>query len=176
MKLIKRINIFVDRVGHDIRLFNLRKSLIFCTITFLLGIVSWIVGGRADKVMLIYIFPRSAISLGIMYFLWAISFAFLGFLIGGVIFGCEKYKRRESGKIAIFLVLSLLFMLCVYPIFFKCMSPFFTFVFLLIALFFCLLAICSSIRIYSLWSICLMLHAAWLIYNSFLAITITLIN
>ncbi len=173
---MKRINFFFDRVGHDIRLFDFKPSVILCGCSLLLGIVSWIFGGRADKVMLIYIFPRSAISLGIMYFLWAISFAFVGFIIGGIIFGCEKYKRRESGKIAIFLILSLLFTLCVYPTFFKSMSPFFAFVFLLIAVFFCLLAIFSSVRIYSLWTICLALHAVWLLYNSFLAITITLIN
>ncbi|MBE6673702.1 MAG: hypothetical protein E7596_01190 [Ruminococcaceae bacterium] len=176
MKFVRRINIFFDRIEHDIRLFAIKPSIILSCFSLFLGILSWVIGGRADRVMLIYIFPRSAISLEIMYFLWALSFAFIGLIVGGVIFGCEKYKKREAGKIVVFLILTLLFMLCVHPTFFKSLSPFFAFVFLLLAGFFCLLAIFASIRIYSLWTICLTMHLFWLLYNGFLALTITLIN
>ena len=174
MKIIKKIGNFFDRVEHDIRLFSLKPSLILCIVTFGLGIISWIVGGSIDRVSLIFIFPRSAVSIGFMYFLWALSFIFIGIVVGGILFGCEKYKRREALKILVFLSLSFLFKLCVHPLFFK--APFFTFVFILVAAIFCFFAISAAIRLYSLWSLCLMLHLLWLIYNCYLSFAIALIN
>ena len=176
MKVIKRISGFFDNISHDIRLFSLKPSLIIGAITSCLGLASWIIGGRPDKVTLFFLFPRSAISIGFMYILWLISFAFAGIIIGGMLFGCEKFKRREASKAITFIVLSFLLTLCIYPIFFKCLAPFITFVFILAALFFCFLAIMASIRIYSLWSLCLMIHLLWLFYNGYLAFAIALIN
>ena len=176
MKIIKRINTFFDRVSHDIRLLNIKPTLIISFVTFFLGVLSWIIGGRADKVMLFYIFPRGALSLGFMYFLWALSFAFIGFIIGGVAFGCEKFKKREAIKVVTFLLISFICLLCVYPLFFKSLAPLITFIFLLISTIFILLALISSIRIYSLWTICIILYALWLIYNTYIALIIALIN
>ena len=170
MKIIKKISGFFDRIDHDIRLFNLKPSLIIGAITLAAGIISWIIGGRADRVLLLYIFPRSAISIGFMYFLWGLSFAFLGIVMGGIVFG------REATKGIVFLIISFIFTLCVNPIFFRCMAPFITFIFILASVFFCLLAIMSTIRLYSLWSICLMIHFLWLIYNGYLAFAIAIIN
>ena len=176
MKILRKIGSFFDRIEHDIRLFSLKPSLIICAITFGLGVVSWIFGGSIDRVSLIYIFPRSAVSIGFMYFLWGISFAFVGFVFGGVLFGCEKYKKRETVKILVFVIMSFVLTLCVPSLFFKCMAPFFTFVFILAATLFCFLAITASIRVYSLWSLCLIVHLLWLIYNGYLAFAIALIN
>ena len=176
MKAIKKISGFFDRIEHDIRLFNLKPSLIIGAVTLSIGIISWILGGRADKVMLFFLFPRSAISIGFMYFLWGISFAFIGLTIGGIIFGCEKYKKRESSKIVTFIIVSFIFTLCVYPTFFRGLAPFITFIFITISVFFCLLAIIASVRLYSLWSICLIIHFLWLIYNGYLAFAIAIIN
>ena len=176
MKILKKIGNFFDRIEHDIRLFSIKPSLIVGLITFGLGVVSWIVGGSIDRVSLIYIFPRSAVSIGFMYFLWGISYVFIGIIIGGILFGCEKYKRREALKILVFIILSFILTLCVHPLFFKCMAPFFTFLFILVACVFCFLAISAAVRIYSMWSLCLMLHFLWLIYNCYLAFAIALIN
>ncbi len=176
MKILKKVSNFFERIEHDIRLFSVKPSLIIGSITLALGIFSWIIGGRADRAWLLFQFPRSAISIGFMYFLWGISFAFVGITLGGIMFGCEKYKRREALKIVVFVIISLLFTLCIYPLFFKSMAPFFTFVFILFAAFFCFMAILSAFRMYSLWSVCLMLHFAWLLYNCYLAFAIALIN
>ena len=176
MKILRRIDNFFNGVNHDLKLFNAKSSLAIGVITLILGIISWFVGGRADRVTLFFIFPRSAMPLGLMYFLWAISFAFIGIILGGVLFGCEKYKRRDSTKIAVFLILSYLFSLCFYTVFFKTLSPFITFILIIISEIFCLLAILSSIRCYALWSLCMILHMLWLIYNGYVAISIALIN
>ncbi len=176
MKFIKKISGFFNNIDHDIRLFNLKPSLITGGVTLALGLISWLIGGRADKVTLFFMFPRCAVSLGFMYFLWLFSFIFIGIVLGGVLFGCEKYKKRESTKAGAFIIISFIFTLCIYPLFFKCLSPFITFLFILLALFFCLLAIMSSIRIYALWSICLMVHFLWLFYNGYASFVIALIN
>ena len=173
---LKKISNFFDRIQHDIRLFNPKPSLILGGIALSLGIFSWIIGGRGDRVSLMYLFPRCAISIGFMYFLWAISFFFVGIILGGVIYGCEKYKKREATKTMLFIALSLLLTLCVHPLFFKCMAPFITFVFLLASLVFCFLAILSAMKLYSLWSICLMIHLLWLSYNCYVAFAVSLIN
>lgn len=157
-------------------MFKAKPSIIIGAVTLCLGLVSWIIGGSSDKVLLLYIFPRSAISIGFMYFLWGLSFAFIGIVIGGIAFGCEKYKHHEAMKIVVFLVISYLFMFCVHPMFFKCLAPFMTFIVLLASLFFCFFALLSSIKMYSLWSLCLIIHLMWVFYNSFLALTIALIN
>lgn len=176
LKAIKKFGCFFDRIEHDIRLFNLKPALIIGAITLSLGILGWIIGGSSDRALLLYMFPRSAISVGFMYFLWGIAFTFVGIIIGGILFGCEKYKRRESTKSAVFVIISLIFAICVHPMFFRCLAPFITFVFLLVSIFFCFLAIMSVVRIYSLWSICLMIHMLWLAYNGYLAFAIALIN
>ncbi|MBQ7226521.1 MAG: tryptophan-rich sensory protein [Clostridia bacterium] len=176
MKLIKRINCFFDRMMHDVRLFKIKPSLICCGITLALGILSWFIGGRADRVMLFYIFPRSALPIGLMYFLWALSFAIFGLIIGGVLFGCEKFRHQEATKVSIFLIIGFLLSLCIYPIFFRSLSPFIAFVFFVIVLLLCFLALISSIRIYSLWTLLIGMHMLWILYNCYLALTIAMIN
>ena len=176
MRLFKRINCFVDGIGHDIRLFNPKSSLVFGGITLILGIISWMIGGRGDKMLLVYIFPRIALPLGLMYFMWALSFFLLGMIIGGVAYGCEKYKRKESVKAVIFLVASYIFTLFIYPVFFRSMAPFITFLIIMISVFFCILAIVASSRIYSLWTLCIGIYLLWLLYNSYLSLCVALIN
>lgn len=176
MGFFKKINCFFDRFSHDIKLFNTKASLILAGIGVLLGILSWLAGGRADRVMLLYMFPRSALSLGMMYFLWALSFAFIGLIIGGVAFGCEKYKRKEAMKVVTFLILSFVLTLLLYCVFFKFSAPFIAFIVILFAEIFCILALMASLRFNSLWSLCLIIHLIWLFYNGYLAFTIALIN
>lgn len=176
MKILRRINCFTEGFVHDLRLFNPKASLIIGLITLILGVFSWFVGGTPDTVNLIYIFPRWALSTGVMYFLWLVSFVFAGIIIGGIFFGCEKFKRREASKILVFFCLSLLFTLCVYPTFFKALAPFITFILLFTAAFFCFLSILVAKRIFSLWTIMLCLHFAWLTYNGCLSLVFALIN
>ena len=173
---MKRINFFFNRISHDLRLFNLKFALIISVFTLFLGIFSWIIGGRADKIMLLYIFPRGALSLGIMYFLWAINFIFFGITICGIACGCEKYKKREAIKAVTFLLLSFLCVLCVYPLFFKSLAPFITFIVLILSSVFMFLALISSFKIYSLWTICILINLLWLLYNTYISIIIALIN
>ena len=176
MKIINRISSIFDRISHDIRLTNIKPSLILASITLFLGIFSWIAGGRPDKVTLLYIFPRCAISLTIMYLLWAVYFICIGFTIGGITFGCEKFKKREAVKSTTLLIISFMCTLSVYALFFICLSPLITFLVLLVSAFFTFLALMTCAKIYSLWTICIVIHLIWILYNSYIAIIITLIN
>lgn len=176
MNAIKRILNYFDRVYNEIKMINL-KSCAICSVIFLcLGILSWIIGGRTDKIRLIYIFPRCALPIVYEFILWGIAFAFLGFVLGGVMFGCERYKRQMSSKISLFIVITHIFTLLVYPVFFGAMSPIISFVLLLISLMFCALAILSSFKLYSLWTVCLSLYFIWLAYNLYVSLAFAFVN
>lgn len=174
--MFKKISNFVDGISHDIRLLKLKKSIIFSVIFLVLGMLSWLVGGRTDKVTIFYIFPRLALPTGVALFMWAISFAFCGFVFSAIVFGCEKYKRHSAQKIGILLSIMFLFTLCVYPLFFGALSPILTFFALLLSLLFCFFAIVSSMKLYSLWTILLGIHFLWLVYNTFLSIAFAFVN
>lgn len=174
--MFKKIGNFIEGISHDIRLLNLKKSIIFSLVFLVLGILSWVIGGRTDKVTLFYIFPRLALPTSIALFMWALSFAFCGFIFSAIVFGCEKYKRRVAQKIGILMSIMFLFTLCVYPLFFGALSPILTFFALLISLLFCFFAITSSIKLYSLWTILLGIHFLWLVYNTFLALAFAFVN
>lgn len=176
MNLFKRLNRYLDGIGHDIRLFNPKAALITCVITLILGMITWFIGGSCNTVTLLYVFPRWAISTGIMYVLWAVSFLFIGIILGGIMFGCEKFKRREAIKATIFLFLSFIFTLCVYPTFFKALAPFITFILLLLSALFCLFALMIVKRIFALWTIMLGLYIFWLVFNGYLSLVFALIN
>ena len=176
MRLFKNLNCFFDSLSRDIRMFNVKASLFCGTITLVFGIISWLIGGMANNAMLIYIFPRSAISISIMYFLWAIFFFMIGIIIGGIFFNHEKFRRRENTKMLIFLLFSYMFSLCIYPIFFKSISPFICFLIILVAIAFCFFAICISIKTYSLWTMLLGMHILWLFYNCYVSLAVSIIN
>lgn len=174
--MFKKIFCFVNGINHDLRLLNFKKSGIFSLVFLVLGILSWIIGGRTDRVTIYYIFPRLAMPLGCAFFIWSISFALCGFLFGAILYGCEKYKRQHAHKTAILVVIMYLFTLCVYPLFFGAMSSILAFFALLLSILFCFLSIATSSKIYSLWTIVLCVHFLWLLYNTFLALAFAFVN
>lgn len=176
MKLTNGINRFFDRICHEIRIIPLKKLLISGGVFLGLGILSWLIGGKIDKVSVFYLFPRSAIPIGFMFILWGIFFFIYGITFGGVILGCEKYKRHRALKISIYMLLSYIFVFCLYPIFFGAMSFFGAFIVILLAEAFCLLAILSSFKLYSLWTLSLSFWFLWLTYNGYVSLAFTFIN
>ena len=176
MRLFRRISCFFDRVTHEIRMIKFKHILIFSSIFLLLGILSWIIGGSTNRVLLLYTFPRSAIHVGFMFILWGFSFVFCGAILSGVVFGCERYKRHKVYKIALFLVLMQVFTYTIYPLFFGAIAPFITLLSIIVALFFSVLSILSSVRIYTLWTICLGIHLIWLLYNFYICLAFIFIN
>lgn len=176
MKIFKRLNCFFDRIVHEIRLIKIKIVGISALIFLLVGILSWILGGRPDKVSIFFIFPRSALPLGWAYVIWFVSFAFCGFIFAGVLFGCEKFKQARAQKTSIFILIMYLFTLCAYPLFFGALKPIFAFFAFLFALAFCLFSIMSAFRIYSLWTILLSIHFLWLLYNLIVCLAFTFVN
>ena len=176
MKFIRKVHYYCDRISHEIRLMDAKRMLISGAIFLLLGITPWFIGGAPDKVNMFFIFPRCALPIFHAFTIWGISFLFCGIIFGGVLFGCEKYKRGHSSKVALFIAVMHLFTICVYPTFFGALSPFFAFILLLISLLFCFLSIMSCVKLYSLWTICLSIHFLWLLYNSYLALAFTFVN
>ncbi len=176
MNVLKRVMKYFDHLSHEIKLLDLKKSCIFSCVFLVLGIISWIIGGRVDKVTLFYIFPRCALPILYAFLLWGISFCFCGFILGGVIFGCEKYKRTRAYKIALFVIIMQIFTLCIYPLFFGALAPIVAFIITLVAMMFCFLAIMASFKLYCLWTVCLSIHFLWLLYNSYVALAFAFVN
>lgn len=176
MKAIKKISCFFDRIDREIRMIK-AKALIICASIFLvIGIVSWIIGGRIDRITFFFIFPRCAIKIPFMFIIWGISFAFCGAILAGILCGCEKYRKNQAYKCALFLVIMQVFIYAAYPLFFGASAPFVAFLAFLIAQIFCLLCIISCLKIYSIWTICLIIHFLWLVYNGYVALAFALIN
>lgn len=176
MNIFKRIFSYFDHINHEIKLINLKACCIFASVFLALGITSWIIGGGADKVKTFFIFPRSALPVLYAFLLWGVGFAFLGFIVGGVLLGCEKYRRKSAHKITFFLIITLIFNLCVYPVFFGALSPIISFVLLLVSLMFCSLAIIASFRVYALWTVCISLYFLWLLYNCYVSLAFAFVN
>lgn len=176
MSFIKSVILYFDRINREIKMLNLKACTISSGVFLILGVISWIIGGRTDKITSFHIFPRSALPIIYAFLLWGLAFAFLGFIFGGVIFGCEHYKRKRAYKIAFFILIMLVFNLCVYPVFFGALSPIIAFVLLLTSLMFCSLAIMSSFKLYSLWTVCLILYFLWLLYNCYVALAFAFVN
>lgn len=176
MKALKAIGLFFDRVGCEIQRIKYKKLGIFALIFFILGVFSWIIGGRTDRVTILYIYPRCALPLVYSYILWGFSFAFVGVIFYGIMFTCDRYRRNYSSKIIFFLSVMYLFTLCAHPLFFRALMPFITFLAFLVAIVFCVLALLSSIKISSLWTICISINLVWLAYNAFVALSFSFIN
>ena len=129
-----------------------------------------------DRVNVLYLYPRSAIPLAYAFIFWAFYFITMGTVISGIVFSCEKFKRSRALKIAFLLTVAYACSLCAYPLFFRAMMPLIAFFMLLISVLFCIFAILDSVKLYSLWSICIFFIILWLSYNSFVALAFAFIN
>jgi hypothetical protein len=176
LKLFKGISCFFNRIAFEIRRIKLKACLISAAIFLGIVVITWIFGGNIHRALVFYQQPRSAMPIALMFILWAISFAFIGFVVGGIIFGCEKYKKQHIYKIFVLIVLMSLFSYIAYPLFFGGLASFLSFLSYLIACVFCVLAIIYSFKLFSLWTICLAMHLLWLIYNVVISLGFCLLN
>ncbi len=176
MNIFKRFCCYIDNISHEIRLMNLKASTIFAGIYLVLGIISWVIVGKRSEITLFYIYPRCAMPLALAYVIWAVFFAFCGFILGSILFGCEKYKRHKVYKIAVFLILMQVFTYCVYPLFFGAAAPLICFMSLLVSMLFCIFSIIASSKIFVLWTICLCVNFLWLLYNSYVTLAFLFVN
>lgn len=176
MNIFKNFFSYFDSISHEIKLMNIKACGIFSALFLFSGIITWILSGKADELVVFLIAPRAALPLPYAYILWAIFFAFTGMILGGILFGCEKFKRQRAYKAAIFIVLMQLFSLCIYPMFFSVASPLLSFICCLVALMFCILTIMASIKAYALWTLCLFINFLWLLYNSYVSLAFVFVN
>ena len=176
MNIFSRIIKYFDGLARDVRLLNFKLSCIFSLVFLISGIISWIICGNIDDVTVFIIFPRCAMPLGYVYILWAVGFIFLGFIFAGALFGCERYRRSNAYKIAMFLAMSHIFILCVYPILFGAYAPLIAFLIMLLGILFCFLALIVSFKQYCLWTICIFVYVFWLIYNAYVILAIAFVN
>lgn len=176
MRKIRRYFNFFDRLNHEIRMISVKRSIITAFIFLLPAIISWIAVGRIDKVMLLYIFPRCAMPIFLMYIFWGCFFALSGIILAGIVFGCEKFRRNRSYKSVLFIILMQFISYTVYPLFFGALSTWITFFVLLVAQFLSLCAIIASSRSYCLWTVLLTLQYLWLIYNCYVTLAFSFVN
>ncbi len=174
--MFKKIECYFSGLYQEIKQINVRASASLGGAFLIIGLVSWILGCRSAHLASFYIMPRCALPYFYAHLGWAVSFFFVGVIFGGILFGCEKFKRKYSIKIAFLLAFAYFFSLCAHPIFFGNLSPFLTFIVLLASLLFCLLTIIASIRAYKLWTICLFVYLLWLLYNLYTTLAFSFVN
>ena len=174
--IFKKIESYINSLYHEIKRINVRGALCFGGGFLIVGVISWILCIKNAYLASFYVFPRCALPFFYAHVAWAISFFFVGVIFGGILLGCEKFKRRYSVKIAFFLALTYLFSLCAHPIFFGKLSPFLAFIVLLASFLFCLLTIIASMKVFKLWTICLFVELFWLIYNLYTALAFSFVN
>ena len=172
----KKIENYFSGLYQEIRQINVRACAISGGALLIIGLLSWIFGLKNAHLSSFLIMPRCALPYFYAHIGWAISFFLLGVILGGILFGCEKFKRRFSLKIVFLLGFTYLFSMCAHPIFFGNLSPFLSFIILLASLLFCLLTVIATIKVYKLWSIFLIIELFWLIYNLYCALAFSLVN
>ena len=176
MKLFRRISCYFDRITYEIKSINKLKTLIFMGIFLILGVFSWILGGKVDRVFLLYTFPACAMGIVFAFLLWGLFFILCGFIFAGIAFGCKRYRRNISYKICLYIILMFIFILTFYPLFMGARAPFIALISILVSILFCLMAILSAYRYFSLWNVALILYGLWLIYNAYVCLAFILIN
>ena len=176
MNIIKEISCYFDRVAREIKLFKRKQTIIFSVVFFTLGVFSWMIGGKTNRVVLLYSFPKCAVGISFAFILWGLSFALCGLIFGGILYGSERYRHRITYKICLYISLMEIFIYITYPLFFKACAPFLACLAYLISIFFCFLAISSAFKYYSLWTILLSLHILWLIYNAYVCLAFIFIT
>ena len=174
--MFKKIECYFSGLYQEIKQINVRASASLGGAFLIIGLLSWILGCRSAHLASFYIMPRCALPYFYAHLGWAVSFFFVGVIFGGILFGCEKFKRKYSIKIAFLLAFAYFFSLCAHPIFFGNLSPFLTFIVLLASLLFCLLTIIASIRAYKLWTICPFVYLLWLLYNLYTTLAFSFVN
>ena len=176
MKCINRYNSFLNRIKNDFRKIKYKPALIVSLICFVLGLITWIFGGSAHRVLIIYAFPKSAMPLAIMYILWGFSYLACGFVLGALLFNCDIYRRQNNYKICVTIVMMQLFTLVAYPLFFGANSPFVSFLSFIISLVLCFFAISLIIKMKNCLSLFMIIHFVWLSYNAYITLAFSMIN
>lgn len=167
---------FFNRIDKEIRLICLRKSLIWGAVFLSLGVFIWILSSDYGSVVHFWSTPKCAFPLFLMYFLWGCSFFFIGALLCSCVCGIEKFRRRLIYKDILMLFIMQIFSYIAYPLFFGACAPFLAFLSLLIASVACFVVLISIARYFSIWTIALGIHFAWLLYNAYVAISFSIIN
>ena len=100
----------------------------------------------------------------LMSIVWTFWYALIGFCLG-VVLSCKvSGKQVHVYKGSMYLIVSLVFNLVWYPLFFGGNAFFLAFWNCLIIMFFTILAAFEYLRVYVFTGVCMFMHAAWLVY------------
>ena len=176
MKCLKGIKIILRRCSNEIRKVNFKLAIILSAIFLLIGIFVWSFGRDVHKFISIFIFPKFAMPLIIMYLLWAISYIIMGITIYAIMFTCESYKKPIAQKITFLLCMSIMFSYFAYLLFFSANAPAMSCIMLFISFLFTIISFIESKKIYIVWSFLIFTYSVWLFYNMIIPLSFLIIN
>lgn len=104
----------------------------------------------------------------VMSLVWTIWYALVGFCLGAVLSCDTPGKQVHVYKGSMYLIVSLVFNLVWYPLFFGGNVIFLAFWNCLVIIFFTLLAAFEYAKVYFFAGLCMFIHIIWLIYCAFL--------
>lgn len=176
MKCIKTIKNYLKRCSNEFKRTQFKLGLVVGAIFLLIAIFVWSFGKNSHKILSIYLFPKFALPLMIMYILWSLMYIMIGFFVFSVTYNCESYKKHISQKIIFLICMSVLFSFFSYLLFFSANAPFLTFLMFLVAIIFTTVAFMESKKVFSLWTTMIFAYLLWLVYNSILCLSFLIIN
>ena len=109
MKCFKIVKNYFKRCLNEYKRTSFKLGMLVGFIFLLIGIFVWSFGKQSHKILSVYLFPKFALPLIIMYFIWAIIYLCVGFAVFSVLFNCEIYKKYFAQKISFLLCMSILF-------------------------------------------------------------------
>ncbi|MBQ3589473.1 MAG: tryptophan-rich sensory protein [Clostridia bacterium] len=176
MKCIKTIKNYLKRCSNECRRTQFKLGLLVGAIFLLIAIFVWSFGKNSHRILSIYLFPKFAMPLMIMYVLWSLIYIIIGFSVFSMMFNCESYKKHISQKIIFLICMSVLFSFFSYLLFFSANAPLMTFLMYLVAIVFVALAFVESRKVFTLWTMMIFMYFLWLVYNSIVCLSFLIIN
>jgi hypothetical protein len=140
------------------------------------SLISLWIGGNPKPVLLLLNKTPSALEQLLFFALWLASDLFSGFLFGALFLTDDRCIQLISTRSALLIIISQLFSILSYPLFFACNAWLLSFIALLLALFFSSVSILVSYRITLIGTCILFVHFALLFWACIRVATIIFMN
>ena len=176
MKKISICSRFILRINKEIKILCAKKALICGLIFLFIGIINWILCSNRVRVAFFWEIPKCAMPIFLLYLIWAVSYFLLGVMISACFNGIERFRRNLIYKDILILVIMQVFTYISYALFLGASAPFLAFLSLFIASFACFIEIICLGKYFSLWTIFLVIHFLWLLYNAYICLAFAIIN
>ena len=164
------------QLQRDLKLKKHPFVLIGAISFFVLGLMSWCIGGNPRPTLIYLQNATGTVVMFIFFVLWSISYFCNGAVFGSMFAITERCHQLLANRIAVLIIIMHLFALFAYPLFFACYAWMLALIALILSAVFCVMAILLVRRISILASGILIVHFAILLWTIIRTATIIFMN